>query len=724
MLFVAQFAPQFDWPQSMDSFLDSLSRLNFDDYGYLGNSGVIEGISKALMMFPSTRKRTQTELMGKRHCVLVTASHPYPCPKEVLIPTNQILESGEVVEVTIDTVLADAETMARSLAESFISLSVICPSDMPMIKTIYDAGNQNPGSFIKNLKHPQLLLLISEQFPEAREALKQFEVENNYHTNSQQHLFHLIAESLSAEDLMLLQSIISNPLMEQQDDTMPIATDEEINAILYNPNQEGWLPDMIDLSWPVGTNLPITNEIVGNNSTMQQGSNLTMQQGSPSDYLQDEQIVAEGSILITPEEKVGFNTLTSNNLWPLEVAPSNFSLGSTGLKPNYEQTTMTNFLQSQMNDCFGKFTEMPIPEGTATGFADQLCQRTIPKANDTFHFSTPWLEKYDPSHMLKASNSKALVAVNISQHLEGETHNPSMLNLQHKMPPHFYGATSANMGANKSKKVPRSNTIQVSKNNASGTKYVSSTNMKKIGIDSSRTRRNDVLSTNAKKPSINTSRTRDLVLSPNAPISVMSTSGMKDDRNTNTPIIAMNTSAAKIASPRSSSYLKKPKFSGATPLPNLNYVKIPNAQSSNHNLHRDNLSSEAPSGYIKAWEGSLTSRGLGVTLFVSKVVAYRQPTDSEKNFENWPKVMQVNHLVSLDHMSNSPIKESRQYLAFSVLDQCPTWDHMNSKNLCAYIDLPGQTLILWISANKTRLMGMLCDGVIPVYSHQIFKPTW
>ncbi|KAI3684938.1 hypothetical protein L6452_34167 [Arctium lappa] len=51
--FFAQFAPHFNWPQSMDSFLDSLSRLNFNDYGHLGNSGVIERISKALMSFIS-----------------------------------------------------------------------------------------------------------------------------------------------------------------------------------------------------------------------------------------------------------------------------------------------------------------------------------------------------------------------------------------------------------------------------------------------------------------------------------------------------------------------------------------------------------------------------------------------------------------------------------------------------------------------------------------------
>ncbi|KVH98435.1 Mediator complex, subunit Med25, von Willebrand factor type A [Cynara cardunculus var. scolymus] len=309
----AQSTPQFDWPQSMDLFLDSLSRLNFNDYGYLGNSGVIEGISKALMMFPSTRKRTKRELVGKRHCVLVTASHPYPCPKEVLVPTNQILESGEVVEVTIDTVLADTETMARSLAESFISLSVICPNDMPMIKTIYDAGNQNPGSFTSNLKHPQLLLLISEQFPEAREALKQFEAENN-DTNSQQDVFNLIAESLSAsealitqyfstaEDHKLLQNIFANPVIEQPDETMPISTDEEINGFLSDPcleenmREQMWVSDFEVASWPLGPNSQQRDAIVCN-------YNSTMQQGSQSQYLRDEQTVAGESIMITPQEK-------------------------------------------------------------------------------------------------------------------------------------------------------------------------------------------------------------------------------------------------------------------------------------------------------------------------------------------------------------------------------------------------------------------------------------
>ncbi|KAI3684939.1 hypothetical protein L6452_34168 [Arctium lappa] len=574
----AQSVSQFDSPQNMDSFLDSLSRLNFNDYGYLGNSGVIEGISKALMMFPSTRKRTQSELMGKRHCILVTASHPYPCPKEVLIPTNQILESGEVVEVTIDNVLADAETVAQSLAE----------------------GNQNnPGSLIMNFKHPQLLLLISEQFSEAREALKEFEAENNYDTNSQLDPLDLFAESFSVEDLMLLENIISNPLIER-DDAMPIATEDEINAM--------FLTDAVD---------------------------------------------------------EGFNTLTSNNLWPFEATPSNFSLGSIGINPNYEQKTMTNFVNSQMNDCFGKFPDMPIPEGTGTSTsADQLRQRTIPNENNNFHFSTPWLEKYDPNHMLEASSSKSFVAVNTSQHLEGETHNPLMLNFQHKadrvaslrnstgsgtktsssvfefsgsracvvgssgilnskMPPHFYGGTSASMGASNSKNVLTSNNAHVTRNNASRTKYVPSTNTKTIGIGSSRKRiRNDVLSSNAQKTSINTSRarTRDVA------------------------------SATKIALPSSSSHLKEPQNSRATPLPKLKDAKIPNAKSSD--LHPNNLSSEAPSDYVKAWEGSLTSRGSGDTVFMSKIVAYRQPSVPQKNFENWPKVMQLKHLLSHAQIGN------------------------------------------------------------------------
>ncbi|KAI3807369.1 hypothetical protein L1987_23296 [Smallanthus sonchifolius] len=78
--------------------------------------------------------KQQTQLLWKQHCVLVTASHPSP----------------------------DAETLGTSFIESFVSLSVICPRDMPTIRTVYDA------------------------FQEALEALEKFTAENNNNTDLEQ----------------------------------------------------------------------------------------------------------------------------------------------------------------------------------------------------------------------------------------------------------------------------------------------------------------------------------------------------------------------------------------------------------------------------------------------------------------------------------------------------------------------------------------------------------
>ncbi|KAG6671441.1 hypothetical protein I3842_16G003800 [Carya illinoinensis] len=68
---------------------------------------------------------------------------------------------------------AIAEGLAEALMCS-VSLSVICPKQLPKLKAIYNAGKRNPrigDPPVDNVKNPQFLVLISENFMEARAAL-------------------------------------------------------------------------------------------------------------------------------------------------------------------------------------------------------------------------------------------------------------------------------------------------------------------------------------------------------------------------------------------------------------------------------------------------------------------------------------------------------------------------------------------------------------------------
>ncbi|KAL0408834.1 UNVERIFIED_CONTAM: Mediator of RNA polymerase II transcription subunit [Sesamum radiatum] len=55
-----------------------------------------------------------------------------------------------------------------------ISLSVICPKQLPKLRGIYNAGKRNPRAAeppVDNVKNPHFLVLISENFVEARSSL-------------------------------------------------------------------------------------------------------------------------------------------------------------------------------------------------------------------------------------------------------------------------------------------------------------------------------------------------------------------------------------------------------------------------------------------------------------------------------------------------------------------------------------------------------------------------
>ncbi|XVF86048.1 hypothetical protein PTKIN_Ptkin17bG0169300 [Pterospermum kingtungense] len=128
------------------------------------------------MMFPiaATGNQTQQNADGQRHCILVAASNPYPLPTPVYRPQVQNLEQSENIEAQTESRLSDAETVAKSFAQCSVSLSVICPKQLAKLKAIYSSGKRNPRAPdppIDNVRNPQFLVLISENFMEGRAAL-------------------------------------------------------------------------------------------------------------------------------------------------------------------------------------------------------------------------------------------------------------------------------------------------------------------------------------------------------------------------------------------------------------------------------------------------------------------------------------------------------------------------------------------------------------------------
>ncbi|KAL6538935.1 Mediator of RNA polymerase II transcription subunit 25 [Orobanche minor] len=162
------------WTKDIDIYFQWLSAVPLTGGGF-NDAAIAEGLAEALMMFSSPNGNQNQNVDGQRHCILVAASNPYPLPTAVYRPQPQNLEQIENIETQPDNHLSDAETLAKSFAQRAISLSVICPKKLPKLGEIYNAvGKRNPRSAdppVDNVKNPHFLVLISENFMEARAAL-------------------------------------------------------------------------------------------------------------------------------------------------------------------------------------------------------------------------------------------------------------------------------------------------------------------------------------------------------------------------------------------------------------------------------------------------------------------------------------------------------------------------------------------------------------------------
>lgn len=170
------------WTKDVDIFLHWLSTIPFAGGGF-NDAAIAEGLSEALMMFSVAPNGSQNQqnVDGQRHCILVAASNPHPLPTPVYRPQMQNLDQNENNEAQAESRLSDAETVAKSFVQCSVSLSVICPKQLPKLTAIYNAAKRNPRAAdppVDNSKNPHFLVLISENFMEARAALSRPGVAN------------------------------------------------------------------------------------------------------------------------------------------------------------------------------------------------------------------------------------------------------------------------------------------------------------------------------------------------------------------------------------------------------------------------------------------------------------------------------------------------------------------------------------------------------------------
>ncbi|KAL9352439.1 hypothetical protein Peur_055119 [Populus x canadensis] len=184
------------WTRDVDIFLQWLSAIPFAGGGF-NDAAIAEGLSEALMLLQLARtfsliavnlhvglhrmfpidpngSQTQSNIDEQRNCILIAASNPHPLPTPVYRPQIQNLEQTENIDAQNESRLSDAETVAKSFPQCSVSLSIICPKQLPKLRSIYNAGKRNSRAAdptVDSVKNPHFLVLISENFMEARAAL-------------------------------------------------------------------------------------------------------------------------------------------------------------------------------------------------------------------------------------------------------------------------------------------------------------------------------------------------------------------------------------------------------------------------------------------------------------------------------------------------------------------------------------------------------------------------
>ncbi|ONM21471.1 Mediator of RNA polymerase II transcription subunit 25 [Zea mays] len=163
------------WTKDVDAFLSWLSGILFSGGGF-SEASTCEGLAEALKILQGNPNTTQGHQNheAQKHCILVAASNPYPLPTPVYCLPTQSTDHKENIETSKEPSIADAETVAKSFAQCSVSLSVISPKQLPTLKAIYNAGKRNlraADPSVDHAKNPHFLVLLSENFMEARTAL-------------------------------------------------------------------------------------------------------------------------------------------------------------------------------------------------------------------------------------------------------------------------------------------------------------------------------------------------------------------------------------------------------------------------------------------------------------------------------------------------------------------------------------------------------------------------
>ncbi|AES80205.1 hypothetical protein MTR_7g077950 [Medicago truncatula] len=122
--------------------------------------------------------------------------------------------------------------------------------------------------------------------------------------------------------------------------------------------------------------------------------------------------------------------------------------------------------------------------------------------------------------------------------------------------------------------------------------------------------------------------------------------------------------------------------------------------------------SSAQSKYTRFWKGSLTELRQGQRVLITKLECSRSSSASKTLTTNWPSDMQIVRLISQERMTiHKQHARKEDLLVFRPVNPGRSLSHLKEKKLGAVIQLPSQTLLLFVSEKPNQLIGMFIPQV-------------
>ncbi|KAK9188473.1 hypothetical protein WN944_019876 [Citrus x changshan-huyou] len=694
------------WTKDVDIFLHWLSTIPFAGGGF-NDAAIAEGLSEALMMFSVAPNGSQNQqnVDGQRHCILVAASNPHPLPTPVYRPQMQNLDQNENNEAQAESRLSDAETVAKSFVQCSVSLSVICPKQLPKLTAIYNAAKRNPRAAdppVDNSKNPHFLVLISENFMEARAALSRPGVAN----------------------LALNQNPVKMDIAPVTSVTGPAPTSiPSVNGINRPPISVGNVPTATVKVEPSTVtsmvNGPTFPHIPSVPRPASQGV-PSLQTSSPSSTSQEmitsgdsvpevKPLVSGMSQPLRPMAPAAANVNILNNLSQARQVMNNAALTggtSIGLQ-SMGQTPMAMHMSNMISSGMASSvpTSQPVFSSAQSGITSIGGSGTLTGTSQVPQNSGLNSFTSAPSNLSGNSNPSISqpmgtlqggasmgqsVGMSQGNHSGGQMVQNGISMNQNMMS----GLGPSGVSSGTGTMIP---TPGMSQQAQSGMQPLSVNNNAAVNMQLSQQTSSALHSSQSKYVKVwegSLSGQRQ-----GQPVFITKLEGYR----------SASASETQLESPRyclvvmSVLYFKKV----------LSIVKIPNDDltAGRHiaSFHVSSIASIDPNHALQNQNGTLLAdeQNKGpCKILLSKFISALCRLAA-----NWPPTMQIVRLISQDHMNNKQYVGKADFLVFRAMNQHGFLGQLQEKKLCAVIQLPSQTLLLSVSDKACRLIGMLFPGV-------------